>query len=182
MNPLLCIRLYSFTFPSIVVAKKRAVGLLKQCLATHETQDPNIVQGSSHHYVKIYNTMHLNFPHFTIVLYLDVMKALKLRSNPIAPSLQSDEKDEDDDEAPAKSKTRYYSKKGNSTRNRTVNDEHNEVCEVCDRGGDLMCCETCTLVFHLACLRPKVSTMPKGSWSCPHCIIDVSFICTITIF
>jgi hypothetical protein len=54
-------------------------------------------------------------------------------------------------------------------------DDHNEVCEVCDKGGDLLCCDTCTLVFHLKCLRPKLSTVPKGRWSCPHCIIDVRY-------
>jgi hypothetical protein len=70
-------------------------------------------------------------------------------------------------------KTRYYSKKGNSIRNRTQVDEHNEVCEVCDKGGDLLCCDTCTLVFHLQCLRPKITSVPKGTWSCAHCILDV---------
>lgn len=53
-------------------------------------------------------------------------------------------------------------------------DDHNEICEVCDKGGDLLCCDTCTLVFHLKCIRPKLTTVPKGHWSCPHCIIDVS--------
>jgi hypothetical protein len=52
------------------------------------------------------------------------------------------------------------------------NDEHNEVCEVCEIGGDLLCCETCTLVYHLSCLRPKISTIPKGKWSCVHCVIE----------
>ena len=53
-------------------------------------------------------------------------------------------------------------------------DDHNEVCEVCEKGGDLLCCDTCTLVFHLNCLRPKISSIPKGKWSCAHCIADVS--------
>lgn len=62
-----------------------------------------------------------------------------------------------------------------STRGNQPTDEHNEVCEVCERGGDLLCCETCTLVFHMKCLRPKLTTLPKKKWSCPHCILDVSF-------
>lgn len=53
-------------------------------------------------------------------------------------------------------------------------DEHNEVCEVCEIGGDLLCCETCTLVYHISCLRPKIMSIPKGHWSCVHCVIDVS--------
>lgn len=52
-------------------------------------------------------------------------------------------------------------------------DDHDEICEVCEKGGDLLCCDTCTLVFHLKCIRPKLSVVPKGHWSCPHCIIEV---------
>ncbi len=51
-------------------------------------------------------------------------------------------------------------------------DEHNEICDVCDTGGDLICCDTCNLVFHLKCLR--LENVPKGKWSCDHCIVDVS--------
>ena len=53
-------------------------------------------------------------------------------------------------------------------------DDHDEICEVCEKGGDLLCCDTCTLVFHLRCIRPKLQTVPKGKWSCPYCVIDVS--------
>ncbi len=51
--------------------------------------------------------------------------------------------------------------------------EHNEACEVCEREGNLVCCNTCSLVFHLCCLRPKLATVPKGPWSCPYCIVIV---------
>lgn len=51
-------------------------------------------------------------------------------------------------------------------------DEHNEVCEVCESGGDLLCCDTCSLVFHLKCIRPKLYAVPKGEWSCAHCILE----------
>ena len=60
-------------------------------------------------------------------------------------------------------------------------DEHNEVCEVCETGGDLLCCETCTLVYHLSCLRPKINSVPKGSWSCVQCVIDVRVIDHLTM-
>lgn len=62
----------------------------------------------------------------------------------------------------------------NSASKSKASDDHNEVCEVCEKGGDLLCCDTCTLVFHLECIRPKLSAVPKGRWSCPHCIVDVS--------
>lgn len=61
------------------------------------------------------------------------------------------------------------------------NDPHNEVCEVCDAGGDLLCCDTCSLTFHVGCLRPKISSIPKGKWSCAHCILDVSYMNQVCI-
>ena len=51
-------------------------------------------------------------------------------------------------------------------------DSHNELCEVCDAGGDLLCCDTCNLVFHVACIRPKIASVPKGRWSCAYCIVE----------
>ena len=55
-------------------------------------------------------------------------------------------------------------------------DDHNEVCEVCEKGGDLLCCDTCSLVFHIGCIRPKIGSIPKGKWSCAYCTSDVSYL------
>ena len=50
-------------------------------------------------------------------------------------------------------------------------DQHNDLCELCNEGGDLLCCSTCNLVFHLACTRPKLTRVPtKDDWSCSYCI------------
>lgn len=46
--------------------------------------------------------------------------------------------------------------------------QHNDQCEVCDKGGELICCSTCNLVFHLECNRPHVLD-PPDNWSCAHC-------------
>ncbi len=35
----------------------------------------------------------------------------------------------------------------------------------------MLFCDTCALVFHALCIRPKMDSVPKGSWSCPHCIV-----------
>jgi len=56
-------------------------------------------------------------------------------------------------------------------------DGHNELCEVCSQGGELLCCDTCSLVFHPACVRPALkyeSGFPsaKDAWSCAHCVLD----------
>lgn len=47
--------------------------------------------------------------------------------------------------------------------------EHNDICEVCGIGGELLCCSTCNLVFHLNCVRPSLKSVPPDSWSCAHC-------------
>jgi hypothetical protein len=49
-------------------------------------------------------------------------------------------------------------------------DQHNDLCEVCSQGGDLLCCNTCNLVFHLLCSRPKLTKMPADNWNCSFCI------------
>jgi len=49
--------------------------------------------------------------------------------------------------------------------------QHNDICEVCGIGGELICCATCNLVFHLNCTRPKLTSMSSvgDTWSCAHC-------------
>ena len=53
-------------------------------------------------------------------------------------------------------------------------DEHNEVCEVCDTGGHVICCETCNLVYHTHCLKPPLAVVPAAAWYCPVCTLEVS--------
>ena len=43
--------------------------------------------------------------------------------------------------------------------------QHNDVCEICNDGGDLLCCSTCNLVFHLKCTRPVLKQLPPGTYS-----------------
>lgn len=41
---------------------------------------------------------------------------------------------------------------------RTLADEdsNNGSCEVCEMGGELLCCDFCSLTFHLGCLEPPL--------------------------
>jgi hypothetical protein len=39
---------------------------------------------------------------------------------------------------------------------------HNDLCDVCNIGGELLCCSTCNLVFHLDCVRPILTELPPG--------------------
>ena len=56
---------------------------------------------------------------------------------------------------------------------RKAADFHNDVCDVCDQGGKLLCCDTCNLSFHLECLRPPLAALPEGDWSCGQCLLEM---------
>lgn len=47
--------------------------------------------------------------------------------------------------------------------------DHQDYCEVCQQGGEIMLCDTCPRAFHLVCLDPELEEAPEGIWSCPHC-------------
>eukprot|EP00985_Skeletonema_marinoi_P002003 scaffold814_cov128-Skeletonema_marinoi.AAC.8 len=47
---------------------------------------------------------------------------------------------------------------------------HNDICECCGDLGELLCCSTCNLVYHIACTRPMLSELPEGDWSCAFCV------------
>ncbi|XP_066991467.2 chromodomain-helicase-DNA-binding protein Mi-2 homolog isoform X1 [Anabrus simplex] len=47
--------------------------------------------------------------------------------------------------------------------------DHQDYCEVCQQGGEIMLCDTCPRAYHLVCLEPELEEPPEGKWSCPHC-------------
>mmetsp|Transcript_15532 Transcript_15532/g.37236 ORF Transcript_15532/g.37236 Transcript_15532/m.37236 type:complete len:1403 (-) Transcript_15532:2548-6756(-) len=51
-------------------------------------------------------------------------------------------------------------------------DQHNDFCEVCNRPGELLCCATCNLVFHVDCARPRLNREPPDDWKCAYCWAD----------
>jgi hypothetical protein len=51
-------------------------------------------------------------------------------------------------------------------------DGHNFLCQSCGVGGELLCCDTCNLVYHLPCLDPPLAEAPEGMWHCPECICE----------
>ncbi|KAL9979827.1 hypothetical protein ACROYT_G017544 [Oculina patagonica] len=48
-------------------------------------------------------------------------------------------------------------------------DEHEDYCHTCGEDGDLICCDTCPLVFHKDCHQPPLRNVPRGAWSCWQC-------------
>ncbi|CAG2105775.1 unnamed protein product [Medioppia subpectinata] len=47
--------------------------------------------------------------------------------------------------------------------------KHDDHCRVCHKLGDLLCCETCSAVFHLSCLDPPLIEVPNEEWICTVC-------------
>ncbi|KAG7473729.1 hypothetical protein MATL_G00098970 [Megalops atlanticus] len=47
--------------------------------------------------------------------------------------------------------------------------ENEDFCAVCLNGGDLLCCDRCPKVFHLACHVPALLSFPAGDWVCSLC-------------
>lgn len=45
-------------------------------------------------------------------------------------------------------------------------DFHQEICEVCEEGGELLLCDTCSLAFHLHCLSPPLEEPPLVGSPC----------------
>lgn len=121
--------------------------------------------------------MHLFFVQYSNLNppFLDVSRAFELAA--ANQEVTIDNNDSDADGNPQQEKQRISTRIciGSSKESllRKKEDDHNEVCEVCEKGGDLLCCDTCSLVFHLGCIRPKIVSIPKGKWSCAYCVSDV---------
>jgi len=50
-------------------------------------------------------------------------------------------------------------------------EKNSDECALCDDGGDLLCCETCTDSYHLECLGLTSSDVDGvEQWSCPTCV------------
>ena len=48
-------------------------------------------------------------------------------------------------------------------------DIHDTDCYICQEGGDLICCDGCTKVYHSNCHTPKIKALPEGEWYCMEC-------------
>ena len=47
--------------------------------------------------------------------------------------------------------------------------QHNNLCEVCNQPGVVLCCATCNLVFHMHFARPKLQEEPPDDWKGAYC-------------
>ncbi|XP_025081586.1 chromodomain-helicase-DNA-binding protein 4-like isoform X2 [Pomacea canaliculata] len=68
-----------------------------------------------------------------------------------------------------KKKTKMTNKFPNDPDAEGYETEHQDYCEVCQQGGEIILCDTCPRAYHLVCLEPELEEAPEGKWSCPHC-------------
>ncbi|XP_013083945.2 chromodomain-helicase-DNA-binding protein 4-like isoform X1 [Biomphalaria glabrata] len=68
-----------------------------------------------------------------------------------------------------KKKTKLTNKYPNDPDADGYETEHQDYCEVCQQGGEIILCDTCPRAYHLVCLEPELEEAPEGKWSCPHC-------------
>uniref|UniRef100_A0A671REJ7 Chromodomain-helicase-DNA-binding protein 4-like n=1 Tax=Sinocyclocheilus anshuiensis TaxID=1608454 RepID=A0A671REJ7_9TELE len=72
--------------------------------------------------------------------------------------------------------SRSKSKKSKSSKKKKMDEDadgyetdHQDYCEVCQQGGEIILCDTCPRAYHMVCLDPDMERAPEGTWSCPHC-------------
>ncbi|XP_005095843.3 nucleosome-remodeling factor subunit NURF301 [Aplysia californica] len=49
------------------------------------------------------------------------------------------------------------------------NIQYDDHCRACHKLGDLLCCETCSAVYHLTCVEPPMQEVPEDDWLCSVC-------------
>ncbi|XP_076000870.1 autoimmune regulator [Genypterus blacodes] len=65
-------------------------------------------------------------------------------------------------------RTTFYHK-GETNTSMAEAHSNDDECAVCRDGGELICCDGCPRAFHLTCLHPPLTSIPRGSWQCDWC-------------
>lgn len=77
--------------------------------------------------------------------------------------------DEEQQKEDAKKKRRDARKKNEAERKSALQAEHQDFCEVCKQGGEILLCDGCPKAFHKVCLEPEFEDIPEGIWLCQEC-------------
>ncbi|KAG2327400.1 hypothetical protein Bca4012_036400 [Brassica carinata] len=46
--------------------------------------------------------------------------------------------------------------------------ENDDICRICQDGGELLCCDTCPRSYHIVCA--DLPSLPSERWSCKYCV------------
>ncbi|GAC94117.1 potential transcription factor [Pseudozyma hubeiensis SY62] len=55
-----------------------------------------------------------------------------------------------------------------------ANGQEEQMCEICLRGEDgpsMLLCDECNRGYHMYCLQPALTSVPKSQWFCPPCLV-----------
>jgi hypothetical protein len=50
-----------------------------------------------------------------------------------------------------------------------------DLCAVCSKAGNLLCCDYCPRSLHFRCCEPKIASMPRGKYKCHFCRDGIPF-------
>ncbi|CAO1622505.1 unnamed protein product [Jaminaea pallidilutea] len=56
----------------------------------------------------------------------------------------------------------------------TLDGAEEQMCEIClrgDNGVSMLLCDECNRGYHMYCLEPPLTTVPKSQWYCPPCLM-----------
>jgi len=60
------------------------------------------------------------------------------------------------------------------------------IISVLCRLGDLLCCDTCPAVYHLACLETPLAEVPEEEWQCSVCklheVVVFTYSCAVNCY
>ena len=65
--------------------------------------------------------------------------------------------------------TRLVNSEAKAAQEFELAEQHQDYCDVCQAGGEIILCDTCPRAFHLVCLEPELAEAPEGDWYCPRC-------------
>ncbi|XP_023225799.1 chromodomain-helicase-DNA-binding protein Mi-2 homolog [Centruroides sculpturatus] len=100
----------------------------------------------------------------------DFEAALEEAQNMTPPPKSETRKKSKNKKPKKKKKTKTTSSfPGSDAENDGYETDHQDYCEVCQQGGEIILCDTCPRAYHLVCLDPDLEEPPEGKWSCPHC-------------
>lgn len=92
--------------------------------------------------------------------------ACRPKEKPASPTkrkyIEDEEMDSEEDEMEAE-------EDGDDEEGAEDEDGNDNTCNVCEKRGMLICCDSCPLSFHMECMSPPLRRVPRGAWSCEKC-------------